>query len=144
MLERLDNPYYLYNRFRPLPGTKLFDYCIANNLISPPQTLAEWPAYMMQYSNKINLSEVPDEMITEALAHYLNTYAINRFRFTLKHNPAYFWIIFTNPKKFFRELISLIKNQVYVIKSKRHLSGYATSMKDAKAKLTTVPAQSAS
>ncbi|PPD58585.1 B12-binding domain-containing radical SAM protein [Dehalogenimonas etheniformans] len=140
LLERLDRPYYLYNRFRPLPGTKLFDYCVDHKLITPPQKLGEWPEYMMQYSNKINLSEVPDELINNALTHYLNTYAVNRFRFTLKHDPAYFKIIVTNPKKFFRELWSLIKNQIYVVKSKRHLAGFAASLKEAHTKLAPKPA----
>jgi radical SAM superfamily enzyme YgiQ (UPF0313 family) len=135
MLARLDNPYYLYNRFRPLPGTKLFDYCLDHKLITPPQKLGEWPDYMMQYSNKTNLSEVPDALIDDALTHYLNTYALNRFRFTLKHDPGYFKIIFTNPRKFFRELLNLIKNQAYVVMSKRHLSGFATSLKDASIKM---------
>jgi anaerobic magnesium-protoporphyrin IX monomethyl ester cyclase len=140
LLERLDKPYYLYNRFRPLPGTKLFDYCVDHKLITPPRKLGEWPEYMMQYSTNINLSAVPDALINNALTHYLNTYAINRFRFTLKHDPAYFKIIVTNPKKFFRELWSLIKNQIYVVKSKQHLSGFATSLKDANTKLAPKPA----
>ena len=140
LLERLDKPYYLYNRFRPLPGTKLFDYCVDHKLITPPQKLGEWPEYMMQYSTHINLSDVPDELINNALTHYLNTYAVNRFRFTLKHDPAYFKIIVTNPRKFFRELWSLIKNQIYVVKSKRHLSGFAASLKEAHTKLAPKPA----
>jgi len=70
----------------------------------------------------------------------LNTYAVNRFRFTLKHDPAYFKIIVTNPRKFFRELWSLIKNQIYVVKSKRHLSGFAASLKEAHTKLAPKPA----
>ncbi len=140
LLERLDKPYYLYNRFRPLPGTKLFDYCVDRKLITPPQKLGEWPEYMMQYTTNINLSDVPDALINTALAHYLNTYAINRFRFTIKHDPAYFKIIVTNPKKFFRELWSLIKNQIYVVKSKRHLAGFAGSLKEAHTKLAPKPA----
>ncbi|MEN8614762.1 radical SAM protein [Dehalogenimonas sp. THU2] len=139
LLARLDNPYYLYNRFRPLPGTKLFDYCIEHGMINPPKTLAEWPDYMMQYSNRINLSDVPDSMISEAMAHYLNTYALNRFRFTLKHDPGYFKIVLTNPRKFFREVLSLVKNQIYVVKSKKHLSGFAISLKEAHAKLVSKP-----
>ena len=104
MLDRMDNPFYLYNRFRPLPGTKLFDYCVMNGAISPPKKLEDWPMYLTRYGDKINLSNVPDEMINKFFIHYMNTFASNRFRFTIKHNLGYFKIIFTNPKKLFRNL----------------------------------------
>lgn len=125
MLKRLDRPYYLYNRFKPLPGTVLFDYCVKHNLISVPNRLAEWPTFIMEHSNRLNVSQVPDAVMDGAMADYLGSYAMNRFRFTLKHNPAYFWIILTNPPKFWRELYSLVKNQFYVRKSKNHMLGYA-------------------
>ena len=114
LLKRLDNPYYMYNRYVPFPGSALFAYCIENGLITPPSKLEDWPKFLMYYSTKGNLSQVPQEMMDKAADKWRRTYAIQRFRFTLKHNPSYFWIIFTNPPKFFREIGDLIKYHSYV------------------------------
>jgi len=114
MLSRLDNPYYMYNRFVPFPGSVLFDYCISHNLVKLPERLEDWSAYLMKFSNQTNISEVPEAMMSEAAAHWRATYAVQRFRFTLKHNPAYFTTAFTEPRKFFRELWELIKYQAQV------------------------------
>ncbi len=129
LLERLDNPYYLYNRFVPYPRTVLFDYCVANGLITPPRKLDDWPEFLMLYSQKVNLSEVPQEMIDEAITNFRNTYAIQRFRFTVRHNPSYFWIILSNPLKFFREIKDLIKNHLTINKLKKygHIQGGTAS-----------------
>jgi len=52
MLGRLDNPYYMYNRFIPFPGSVLFDYCVNHNLVSLPERLEGWPEYLMRFSNR--------------------------------------------------------------------------------------------
>ncbi|APV43958.1 Radical SAM superfamily enzyme YgiQ, UPF0313 family [Dehalogenimonas formicexedens] len=109
MLKRLDNPYYMYNRFVPFPGSALYDYCVREGLITPPERLEDWPEYLIEYANKINLSSVPTEMMTEAAANWRATYAAQRVKFTLKHNPAYFLTAFKNPVKFAREVGELIK-----------------------------------
>ncbi|MGI2336916.1 MAG: B12-binding domain-containing radical SAM protein [Dehalogenimonas sp.] len=109
MLKRLDNPYYMYNRFVPFPGSALYDYCVSEGLVSPPQKLEDWPKYLIEYANKINLSQVPSEMMAEAAANWRKNYAAQRVRFTLKHNPAYFWTALKNPLKFSRELWELVK-----------------------------------
>jgi len=114
MLGRLDNPYYMYNRFVPFPGSVLFDYCVKHNLVTLPERLQGWPEYLMRFSNQINISEVPEMMMNEAAAHWRATYAVQRFRFTLKHNPSYFVTTFTHPRKFFRELWDLVKYQAQV------------------------------
>ena len=140
MLKRLDNPPYMYNRFLPFPGSTLFNYCVTNALITPPQKLDDWPNFTMLYTTKVNLSKVPQEMIDEATSNFRNTYAIQRFRFTVRHNPSYFWIILRNPLKFFRELWALIKyhliiNKLYKILQIR-LSDSSSSSKDACAQIT--------
>jgi len=109
MLSRLDNPYYMYNRFVPFPGSVLFDYCVKHGLVELPERLEDWPQYLMKFSNQVNISDVPESMMSEAAAHWRATYASQRFRFTLKHHPTYFLTAFTDPKKFFRELWELIK-----------------------------------
>ncbi|PPD58688.1 B12-binding domain-containing radical SAM protein [Dehalogenimonas etheniformans] len=114
MLGRLDDPYYMYNRFVPFPGSVLFDYCVKHNLVKLPERLEGWPEYLMRFSNQVNISEVPEEMMSEAAAHWRATYAVQRFRFTLKHNPAYFWTAVTDPGKFFRELWELAKFHIQV------------------------------
>jgi len=64
------------------------------------------------YGHRINLSMVPDAMIEEATANWRDSYAVQRFRFTFRHNPYYFLSAITNPKKFCYELWELIKFQV--------------------------------
>ena len=114
LLGRLDDPYYMYNRFIPFPGSVLFDYCVNHHLVSLPERLEGWPEYLMRFSNQINLSEVPEAVMAEAAAHWRQTYAVQRFRFTLKHNPSYFLTAFTDPRKFFKELWELIKYHTQV------------------------------
>jgi len=52
--------------------------------------------------------------MVEAAAHWRQTYAVQRFRFTLKHNPSYFLTAFTDPRKFSKELLDLIKYHIQV------------------------------
>jgi anaerobic magnesium-protoporphyrin IX monomethyl ester cyclase len=52
--------------------------------------------------------------MSEAAAHWRATYAVQRFRFTLKHNPSYFLTAFTDPRKFSKELWELIKYHTQV------------------------------
>ena len=114
MLKDLDDPYYMYNRFVPFPGSVLFDYCVKHGLVTLPEKLEGWPEYLMRFSNQVNISEVPEEMMNEAAAHWRATYAVQRFRFTLKHNPSYFLTAFTDPRKFSKELWELIKYHTQV------------------------------
>ena len=114
MLKRLDNPYYMYNRFVPFPGSALFEYCVKHGLVSLPERLEDWSQYLMSFSNQVNISEVPDEMLSQAAAHWRTSYASQRFLFTLKHDPAYFMTAFTDPNKFFRELWELVKFHIQV------------------------------
>ncbi|PPD57690.1 B12-binding domain-containing radical SAM protein [Dehalogenimonas etheniformans] len=114
MLSRLDDPYYMFNRFVPFPGSVLFDYCVKHSLVNLPERLEGWPEYLMRFSNQVNISKVPEEMMSEAAARWRATYAVQRFRFTLKHNPAYFWTAITDPGKFFRELWELAKFHIQV------------------------------
>ena len=109
LLERLGNPPNLYNRYVPYPGTTLFDYCIANGLITSPQKLADWGNFTEVSATSVNLSHVPQEMIDQAMADFRKTYAVRRVRFMMRHNPAYFWKAIREPIVFLRELKSLIK-----------------------------------
>ena len=116
MLERLDNPYYMYNRYFPFPGSALFDYCAANGLIDPPTKLEEWAGFITWHSHEGNVSNVPQEIIDETEHRWRTSYAFQRVRFTMKHDPSYFWTIITNPIKFFRELRELIKYSTHTRK----------------------------
>jgi anaerobic magnesium-protoporphyrin IX monomethyl ester cyclase len=116
MLDRLDNPAYLLSRFIPIPGSVLYDYCVNNNLIKAPQTLEEWPEFIVSHGHKINLSQVPQEMIDEYVAHFNHTYAEVRFMFTVRHNPGYFLLAFTNPAKLCREMKELLKYHLHMNK----------------------------
>jgi radical SAM superfamily enzyme YgiQ (UPF0313 family) len=109
LLERLDNPPYLYNRYVPYPGTTLFDYCIANGLIASPQKLADWPNFTEMSATTVNLSHIPQEKIDQAMADFRKTYALRRIRFMIRHNPTYFWKAIREPLGFYRELKNLIK-----------------------------------
>jgi radical SAM superfamily enzyme YgiQ (UPF0313 family) len=109
LLQRLDNPPNLYNRYVPYPGTTLFDYCIANGLIASPQKLTDWGNFTEMSATSVNLSNVPQEIIDQTMADYRKTYAMRRVKFMMRHNPAYFWKAIREPIGFLRELKSLIK-----------------------------------
>jgi hypothetical protein len=119
MLGRLDNPYYMYNRFFPFPGNELYRYCSEKGLIDAPKQLSEWSGFILWYNHKGNLSEIPQEMLDETAASWMKTYSMQRVRFTIKHDPKYFLTIFTDPLKFFRELKDLIRYQVHTTKFHR-------------------------
>ncbi|AKG54162.1 radical SAM domain protein [Dehalogenimonas sp. WBC-2] len=117
LLRRLDHPYYMYNQFVPFPGSALYDYCLKQGTISPVSTISDWTNNMSGlYRNQINLSLIPQNLIDEAVLNFRQTYALERFRFTLKHDPSYFLIIFTNPIKFLHELYKLIQTQTVLVK----------------------------
>jgi radical SAM superfamily enzyme YgiQ (UPF0313 family) len=109
-IKRLDNPPYLYMKFVPYPKTVLFDHCTANNLITVPDRLAEWSGFQLHYATKANISRVPQVMMDDALAGFRASFATRRFRFMIRHNPAYFLTAFKEPKQFFSSLTYLIKN----------------------------------
>jgi radical SAM superfamily enzyme YgiQ (UPF0313 family) len=112
--ERMDRPYYMFHRYVPFPGSAMYDYCVEQKLINVPTKLEDWPAYVAYYGHKANLSQVPQETIEAAVLKWSTTYAMQRFRFTLKHDRSYFWIIFKNPVKFLKELKGLWKYQAQV------------------------------
>ncbi len=114
LTEDLDRPYYMFHRYVPFPGSAMYDYCVEHKMINVPQKLEEWPAYVKFYGHKASLSQVPDEVIEAAVQKWSTTYAMQRFRFTLKHDRSYFWIIFKNPLKFLKELHGLWKYQAQV------------------------------
>ena len=109
LLQRLDNPPNLYNRYVPYPGTTLFDYCIVNGLIASPQKLTDWGNFTEMSATSVNLSNVPQEIIDQTMADYRKTYAMRRVKFMMRHNPAYFWKAIRKPLSFCRELKNLIK-----------------------------------
>ncbi|PPD57691.1 B12-binding domain-containing radical SAM protein [Dehalogenimonas etheniformans] len=113
--EDLDRPYYMFHRYVPFPGSAMYDYCVEHNLIEAPQKLEDWPGYVKFYGHKGgHLSQVPEEVIEAAVQKWSTTYAVQRFRFTLRHDRSYFWIIFKNPLKFLKELQGLWKYQAQV------------------------------
>ena len=111
LLDRLDNPPYLFMKFVPVLGTPLFDYCITNGKITPPTKLSsDWAEFTESTAMKINFSDVPQEMIDEAVNEFRRMYAVQRLRFTIRHNPTYLWKIIGHPLGFFRDLKSLVKH----------------------------------
>jgi len=108
MLEKLDKPPYLYMKFVPYPDTEVFDYCAERGIISMPQKLSEWAAFPLKVSTELRLSEVPQKMMNEAMANYRKTYIAHRIRFTMRHNPRFFWTIFSNPPEFFKAMRALV------------------------------------
>lgn len=109
LLGRLDNPPYLYMKFVPYPGTHLFNYCVTNGLITPPEKLGDWANFTIQSAIKANLSDVPTGIINEAMADFRRTYGMQRLRFTMKHHPSYFLKILFNPLEFFKASKDLVK-----------------------------------
>jgi hypothetical protein len=114
LLERLDNPPHLYSRFVPFPGSTLSDYCVSQGLVTMPGKLKDWPEFLTAHGHRINLSQVPDEMIAEAAARWRRHYAKDRFMFTLKHYPVDFWRMVINPFRFIREMRGLVRCYVHL------------------------------
>lgn len=112
LLKKLDYPPYLYMRFVPYAGTPLYDYCVTNRLIDPPRRLEDWADFAFMSATRANLSQVPDELVNSAFAEYARTYAWRRVRFTLRHNPSYFWTLLRNPVEFYDAVKSLVKNSL--------------------------------
>jgi radical SAM superfamily enzyme YgiQ (UPF0313 family) len=108
ILEKFDKPPFLYMKFVPYPDTELFDYCVEKGLIKMPQKLSDWITFPIVCSTELILSEVPKKMMDDALAYYRKTYIGHRIRFTVRHNPRFFWNIITNPPEFFRAMRALI------------------------------------
>ncbi|MGI2336917.1 MAG: B12-binding domain-containing radical SAM protein [Dehalogenimonas sp.] len=109
LIRRLDNPPYLYMKFVPFPNTKLFDYCVENSLIEPPVTMNNWVTFPLNCATVVNLSEVPPEMMEQAMTAFRKRYATSRIRFMLKHNPSYFKNIVKNPREFSRAIKDLVR-----------------------------------
>ncbi|PVV84800.1 B12-binding domain-containing radical SAM protein [Dehalogenimonas alkenigignens] len=109
-IKRLDNPPYLFMKFVPYPKTVLFDRCVAEKLVSVPDRLAGWSTFQLHHATAANLSQVPVKMMDDALASFRATFATRRFRFMLRHNPAYFITAIREPGQFFGSLSYLIKN----------------------------------
>ncbi|PPD57728.1 B12-binding domain-containing radical SAM protein [Dehalogenimonas etheniformans] len=114
-IKRLDNPPYLFMKFVPYPKTVLFDRCAAEKLISVPERLSGWSSFQLYYATQGNVSNVPQNLMDDALASFRATFATRRFRFMIRHNPAYFLMAFKEPKQFFGSLAYLIKNYLNMI-----------------------------
>jgi radical SAM superfamily enzyme YgiQ (UPF0313 family) len=118
LLKKLDDPPYLYMRFVPYAGTPLYDYCVSNRLIDPPRRLEDWADFAFMSATRANLSQVPDELVNGAFAEYTRTYASRRVRFTLRHNPSFFWTLLRNPVEFYKAVKSLLKNSLPIFFNK--------------------------
>lgn len=114
-LKRLDEPPYLYMKFVPYPGTKLFDHCIDKGLLTLPKTLAEWTDFPIRCASEVNLSEVPQKLMDEAMAGFRRSYATRRVRFMLRHNPAFFLDAVKRPREFFRSVWDLGKYYIDIM-----------------------------
>jgi radical SAM superfamily enzyme YgiQ (UPF0313 family) len=113
LIKRLDNPPYLFMKFLPYPQTALYGYCLEEGFISfPPQCLGDWADFPTFYTNEVNLSEVPQGLIDQAVASYRKTYSVVRFRFMLKYKPSYFWMALRKPVEFFKALRNLVRHQL--------------------------------
>ena len=119
MLKRLDYPPYMYMKYVPYPATELFDYCVDKGIFNMPESLQEWVDFHMNFLVDVNLSQVPQEMIDEALEEYRGTYGERRLVFTMKHNPRYFFKALKNPVQFFKDVRNLIRYSTFYRKKKR-------------------------
>jgi len=115
LLERLDEPPYTYMRYVPYPGTPLFDYCVANGLVTPPEKLGDWGNFTVMCATKFNLSNIPQEMIEEAAANFSRTYAVRPLRFAMKHHPSYFLSLIRDPLAFSRTLRNLVRYYLMIL-----------------------------
>ena len=115
LLKRLDYPPYTYMRYVPYPGTTLLNYCVTNGLISPPQKLGDWGNFTTISATQINLSNIPQGMIDQAMTSFRKTYAVRPLRFALRHNPAYFLSLLRSPLEFLRTLKNLFKYYLMVL-----------------------------
>ena len=122
LLKAMDNPPYIYMRYVPYAGTPLFQYCVDHKLIIPPASLREWPDFAYHSAIKANISEIPDEIVNNSFTEYARDYPVRRVRFMIRHNPAFFLQIFTNPIEFFSQVKGLIKNSLPILFNKNSSS----------------------
>ncbi len=118
LLHKMGDTPYFYMRFVPYPGTPIYQYCIEQGLVTPPDKLADWPHFSFNMAIKGNLSQVPTEVVTEAFAEYARTYASRRVRFMWRYNKPFFLSLVNNPPQFFGAVKELIKNTLPVMFNK--------------------------
>ena len=118
LLHKMGDTPYFYMRFVPYPGTPLYSYCVEQNLITPPDNLAEWPHFSFNLAIKGNVSQVPTEVVNEAFAEYARTYASRRVRFMWRFNKRFFLALVKNPPQFLGAVKELIKNTLPVMFNK--------------------------
>jgi radical SAM superfamily enzyme YgiQ (UPF0313 family) len=114
-LKRIDEPPYLYMKFVPYPGTRLFDQAVADGSLVLPKSMEEWVNFPIKCANEINLSQVPQKLMDEAMTGFRRSFATRRVRFMLRHNPAYFLLAVKRPGEFFRSVWDLGKYYVDVL-----------------------------
>jgi anaerobic magnesium-protoporphyrin IX monomethyl ester cyclase len=114
MLRRLDQPYYLYTRYIPFPGSVLYDYCVTHGLVTPPETLNGWARFLERYGTQVNLSSVPEETLAASLRSWRDTYATRRIKFALRHDAQYLLRSLSHPVQLFSDLRQLFTNQNYI------------------------------
>lgn len=109
LIKRLDTPPYQYMMYLPYPGTVLYDYCVSQGLVTPPQKLGDWAEFTTRFADKVNLSSVPQPLLDNAIAQFRSAYALRPLRFTMRHNPAYFISLMLKPPQLWRALRNLIR-----------------------------------
>ena len=122
LLHKMGDTPYFYMRFVPYPETPIYQYCLNQGLITPPDKLADWPHFSFNMATKGNLSQVPTEVVTEAFAEYARTYGPRRVRFMWRYNKPFFLSLVKNPPQFFGAVRELIKNTLPVMFNKNSSS----------------------
>ena len=122
LLHKMGDTPYFYMRFVPYPGTPIYNFCIEQGLIQPPEKLADWPHFSFNMATRGNLSQVPTEVVTEAFAEYARTYGPRRVRFMWRYNKGFFLSLVKNPPQFFGAVKELIKNTLPVMFNKNSSS----------------------
>ncbi len=118
LLHKMGDTPYFYMRFVPYPETPLYNYCVEQGLITPPNKLADWPHFSYNLATSGNLSQVPTAIVNESFAEYARTYASRRVLFKWRYDKQFFLGLIKNPPEFWGAVKELIKNTLPVMFNK--------------------------
>lgn len=120
MMARLDHPPFIFMPYVPFPGAPLADYCNENGLAKAPTSLAEWSTYFPTAGIRFNLSELPDELLTEVMNNFGQTYTTRRLRFALRHRPGFLVDGIIHPLEFIKTLRELFRCSLAYLNGKNN------------------------
>ncbi|MDV2989946.1 MAG: radical SAM protein [Dehalogenimonas sp.] len=109
LIRRLGRPPYQYMPYMPFPCTELYNYCVKERLLKPPQNLKQWADMTNLSAMNSHYLEIPRDMIDGAFADLYNGYFLRPLWFSLKRMPLYFTRLKPTPPELWRGFRRFLK-----------------------------------